>query len=100
MPRLKVFSVYDSKVGAFLQPFIMKTKGEALRGWSDVVNDPNTQFHKHPEDYSLFEIAEWDEDSGKYENHLAPISLGLATEVKFGDLSHSPKIQKPEKKEN
>lgn len=77
---LRVFAVYDSKTEAYLQPFFMQTKGSAIRAWMDVVNDTSTQFHKHPTDFTLFEIAEYDDQTGKFTNHHTPISHGVAIE--------------------
>jgi len=78
--KLKVFSVFDSKIGTFARPFFMKTQGEALRGWLDVVNDERSAFSKHPEDFTLFEIGSFEDEEGRFENHVTPISLGLALE--------------------
>lgn len=77
---LRVYTVFDSKIGTYMRPFVMQTKGEALRSWVDIVNDPQTQFNKHPEDFTLFEIAEYDDATGKFTNHPTPVSLGLALE--------------------
>nr|QJB19012.1 MAG: nonstructural protein [Microvirus sp.] len=77
----RVFTVYDSKVGAYLRPFFMTTKGEALRAWTDTVNDKETAFNKHPEDYCLFELGTFDDQVGQFENHNQPISLGMALEL-------------------
>lgn len=84
MKALRVFSVYDAKVEAYCQPFFMGSKGQAHRSWVDVVNDPTTQFHKHPEDFTLFEIGEWDEDTADFKNHEANIPIGTALEVHKG----------------
>ncbi|QXP44345.1 MAG: nonstructural protein [Arizlama microvirus] len=78
--KLLMFTVYDCKVERYLQPFFMQTKGQALRAWTDSVNDSNTNFHKHPEDFTLFEIGSYDDETGKVENHLTPISSGTAME--------------------
>lgn len=79
---MKVFAVRDSKIDAFLSPFFMKTTGEALRGWQDVVNNSETAFCRHPNDFCLFQIAEYDELKGTFTNLTSPISLGLAVEFK------------------
>ena len=94
MRSFKVFAVYDSKVEAYLSPFIMQTRGQALRAFTDTVNDPNTNFFKHPEDYTLFEIGDWDEQSGSYVMHPAKTSLGVAIEFKKEDALI--KASKPE----
>jgi len=78
----KVFSVYDAKIGSYSTPFIQQTVGQALRAWIDVCNDKTTMFYKHPEDYTLFEIAEYDDETGKYNNLHTPKPHGLALEYK------------------
>ena len=77
---IKVFSVYDSKAEVFLPPFYFQNKGEALRAFSDTIQDSNTSLAKHPEDFSLFELGEFDNSNAKYTSLQAPVSLGLAVE--------------------
>lgn len=81
----KMLSVFDSKAELYLTPFIMKTKAEAIRGFTDVVNDPKTSFFAHPEDYTLMEIGEYDDNKGELKNHLAKIALANGLEVKRQD---------------
>lgn len=76
----KVFSVYDSKVEAYLQPFFQRSRGEALRNFIAAVNDPQTMFNKHPEDYTLFEIGEFSEEKGEIRSNEVKTSLGVAIE--------------------
>lgn len=54
---LKLFAVYDHKVGAYMAPFTMRSSGEAERAFRDTVNDPSTVFYKHAEDFTLFRIG-------------------------------------------
>lgn len=77
---LKVFCVFDSKVEAYMQPFFMKSRGEAIRGFTEVVNDPKTSIHKWPADYTLFELGSWDESKAKFELLSTPYSLGVGLE--------------------
>lgn len=76
----KMFTVYDSKVNAYNQPFFMRSRGEATRGWSDTVNDPKTNFNKHPEDFTLFELGEYDDENGVITQYEAKIAVGTALE--------------------
>lgn len=78
--KLKVYAVYDQKVGEYLQPFFMRTNGEALRAWVEVVNDPKTEFYKHGEDYTLFELGDYDGSTGQFQNLMTPFSHGKAHE--------------------
>ena len=69
---VKVFSVYDSKACFFGRPFFDQMEGSALRSFRDAVNDssnPNNMWNKHPEDFSLFEVGSFDDQSGE----LVPI---------------------------
>lgn len=61
---LKVFAIRDAKVEAFLQPFFSPTTPAAIRSVSDAVNDPQHQFAKHVSDYSLWELGEFDDQTG------------------------------------
>lgn len=79
--NLKVYTVYDCKVEAYMRPFLLQTKGEALRSWMHVVNDPKTQFNKNPEDFTLFEIGEYDDHTAKLTSHATPVSIATALEV-------------------
>ena len=63
---MKCFTVYDSKAEAFLQPFFMQSKGAAIRGFTELVNDKNHSFGKYPGDYTLFELGSFDEQTGKF----------------------------------
>lgn len=78
MSSKKVFAVYDSKVQAYMNPFCMETSGQAIRGWIDAVNDEKTAFNRHPDDFTLFELGIYDEQSGTFENLHTPISHGTA----------------------
>lgn len=76
----KVYSVFDSKIEAYLQPFFMQAKGQAIRGFSDLVNDKNHVFGKHPEDYCLFELGSYDDSSAKFDLNKNPLSIGVGVE--------------------
>lgn len=87
MAILKVYSVYDSKIQAYAQPFFMRTRGEAIRGWTDVANDSSTNMYKYAEDYSLMELGEYDESTGVFQNHSAPQNLGIASQYRKNDTA-------------
>lgn len=80
--KLNVYTIYDSKVKAYMQPFMAQTNGQALRMFADTVQDDKTVINKHPEDYTLFALGSYDDQTGKYENLETPQSLGVAIEYK------------------
>ncbi len=79
---LKMFTVYDAKTEAYLSPFFMRSKGEAMRSFEEAANDVNHAFFKHASDYTLFEIGQFDDNNCTIETHSAVIPLGLALEFK------------------
>lgn len=80
--KLIVCAVYDAAVKAYLQPFFARSTGEAVRGFSDAVNDPKLQFKAHYADYSLFHVATWDDAVAEFTPAgTAPIRLVAAAQV-------------------
>jgi len=80
--ELKVFAIYDSKAEAFLLPFMMKTKGEAIRAITAHVSDPQHNFYKYAEDFTLFELGTFNDVNAKYTLLGTPHSIGLLCEFK------------------
>ena len=62
--KLMAFSIYDVKVEAYSAPFCCRTFGEAERFVTDILNDPQGQYSKHKEDYQLYCVGSFDQDSG------------------------------------
>ena len=92
MAKLKVFVVHDIKVGAYLPPFFARSVGEALRNWEATVNDGKSLMSTHPEDFSIFETAEYDDENGRFTQHDSLRPLGSALDVK-SDVSGMAEIQ-------
>ena len=61
---LKVCAVKDSAADAFGRPFFVPTIGLAMRSFIDEVNNRESPFHAHPDDYTLYEIGEFDDNTG------------------------------------
>lgn len=76
---LKIFAVHDSAVMAYMQPFFLRARGEAIRAFEGLVNDPNTAVNKKPSDYTLFELGEFDDSKGLVTSS-EPLSLGNGVE--------------------
>ena len=61
--KFKVFTIFDVKAEAYLPPFFMHAKGLAERAFINMAKDPSNQIGLNPEDYTLFEIAEFDDSN-------------------------------------
>lgn len=60
----KLYVIYDKKVECYRNLMVFANKAEAIREWGVVVNEPNTQFNRHPGDFALIELGEIDEQQG------------------------------------
>lgn len=76
----KIFSIYDEKSEAYLQPFFFDTNGQAIRTIVDCISDPNHNFSRHTSDYTLFLIGEFDDQTAKMES--CKTALGNLVEFK------------------
>lgn len=82
---LKVFAILDTKSNAFNTPFFMRSTGEAVRAFADLANDPSSMLYKHPDDFRLFHIADFDQELAHFEAPAKPTPLGSAAEFKKPD---------------
>ena len=62
--KLKACSIYDSKSQAWMTPMFFQATAQAMRSFGDAINDGKSEFAKHPEDYTLFEVGEFDPQNG------------------------------------
>lgn len=76
---LKVFSLYDAAVEAYSRPICVRTTGEALRMFEDLVNDNNTAVGRYPTQHSLVEIGTFDDGVGRMYalDHFNVIANGI-----------------------
>jgi hypothetical protein len=65
---LKCFAFHDMKVGVYGQPFFMAHVGQAIRACIELGEDRSTVIGRHPADYQLIQIGEYDDQSGEFAN--------------------------------
>lgn len=78
---LKAFSIKDSKTGIFNTPFFNHTPGEAERNFRELANDKQSMVGKYPEDYDLYAMGEYDDQTGKVEWKATPEHLVKAVQL-------------------
>jgi len=76
-----IFSIYDSKIEAYLPPFFMQTKAASIRAITDTMQDQQHPFSKHPEDYTLFFLGTYDDNNSKFDIEITPQSLAVMIEL-------------------
>lgn len=74
----KIYSVYDAKAETFTPPFFQHREGMALRTFKDCICDKGHTFGMHPEDYTLFDLGEYDDETGTItQDKISSVALGL-----------------------
>lgn len=79
-----ICSIQDSKAAAWLPPLFFSAKGAAVRAFSDAVNKGDGEIAKHPGDYTLYKIGEFDEQTGEITGCVAEL-LGNGSNFVTGD---------------
>jgi len=77
-----LYSVFDSKSRIFSTPFTSVNQFTALRDFSRASTDPTSDINKFPEDYTLYELGSFDDNSGVIAPHAQALNLGLAVQFK------------------
>lgn len=83
--RYKVLAVRDRAIDAYGQPFFSSSVGGAVRSFSDEVNraGENNQLNKHPEDFDLFLLGEFDDNTGEFDTtRPAQVAVGKDLVIK------------------
>lgn len=92
---LKVFSVYDGKIKVFLRPFVDQHTGSALRSFEEACKEPSSPFAKFPQDFVLYEVGTFDDESGKLVEYSPKIQIATPIEFIKKPMSASPLTRKP-----
>lgn len=75
--KLIICAIHDTKAEAFAQPMFFQAVGQAVRAFIDAVSDgdPKSNLANHPEDFNLFRIGTYDDQTGEIVPE-APFHLG------------------------
>lgn len=65
-------SVLDSKSGIYSPPFSAVNKQTAMRDFAHAAQEPGTQMAKFPEDFRLYAIASFDDNTSQITVFDAP----------------------------
>ena len=71
-----MYALFDSKAKAWLPPFLGKSDEDAKLSFSVLCSDVEDPVGRHPADYTLFRVGEWDTQMGELLPMLAKENLG------------------------
>ena len=76
--KLNAYTIYDTASATYLRPFFTNADGQAMRSFKDIATDADHDIGKHPEDYTLFRIGTFDDNTGKLATEqLSKLLTGL-----------------------
>lgn len=78
--KINVYSILDSAVESFNQPFYARSRAEAVRMFREACKTDKS-FIANPRDYTLFEVGGFDDASGALTAPNAPIRVISAAEA-------------------
>jgi hypothetical protein len=83
--KLIICTVKDRAADAYGRPMFVPSTGVAIRSFSDEINRNNAdnQLFNHPDDFDLYELGEFDDNSGLFALHEQPKLLSLGKQVKL-----------------
>lgn len=76
-----VCSVFDSKAAIFSNPFYSVNVAVASRDFAQGCKDPASALSANPEDFSLYQVATFDDDSGMFVPTVPPAFIVSASAV-------------------
>lgn len=76
----QIVAVQDAKASAFLTPVFFANVGQAIRLFGDVCAQKDSSFYVHPEDYALYKLGEYNDNSGIITPLHTPEYLSRATD--------------------
>lgn len=79
----KVFCLKDSKSASYGGPMLFENHGMAIRWIQEGLQNGQPVWAKHPQDFSLFEIGEYDPRSGTMVPGSEKNCIGLVQDFKI-----------------
>lgn len=78
--KLVIVAIRDRAVDAFMRPWYVRSTGEALRVFSDSVNSQDSAMKAHPEDYDLYVLGTFVEETGLFDTGV-PSMIGIGKDI-------------------
>lgn len=78
----KMFTVHDHKAAYYSPPFYARTNMEAIRTFAQAVNDPTHDIGRNHSDFTLFELGEFNDQTGEITLLETKAALGNGVDFK------------------
>lgn len=77
--RYKIVTVRDRQLDVFGTPNFSVALGGSIRAFGDEINrvDVNNPLNKHPEDFDLYHLGEYDDETGHFDCLVPPKMIAI-----------------------
>lgn len=84
MTTHQVLAIKDRAVDAYMRPMYWPAIGAAIRAFGDEINRAaqDNDMYKHPDDYDLYHLGIWDDNTGQYDVHEIPKMVAIGKQLK------------------
>ena len=85
---LQIYTIYDEKALCYSKPMMHTNEGVAVRDFRQAVNSPGTPFSAFPEDFVLFHVGTFDDNTGEIVHNRPTLvcnGMMLREQPTFGD---------------
>lgn len=77
--KMKIYAIYDSVSVAYMQPFFCINEQVAMRHFRNLANDSQSNIARNPQDFVLYQIGTFDDQSAEIIADTPAKHLGVAT---------------------
>lgn len=81
----KLYLLYDVKSETYTAPTVHPARGHAIRSFGDGVNSGQGVLSDHPEDFTLFEIGDFDPLTGEINLYEAKEAVANGIDLQTND---------------
>lgn len=78
--KQKILAVHDRAINAYMQPFFTPALGAGVRAFQDEINNEQSPMHKHPDDYDLYHLGEFDTETGNFTS-ITPTQIAIGKQL-------------------
>ena len=88
MMKKQMYALLDHTAQVFLNPISFINDGDAIRWFGTVVNnkEEKTNISNHPEQFTLYRLADYDDQLGTYDHQAQPKQLITGIQVQEEEL--------------
>ena len=89
--KVNLYAIYDRASGVYDGPFPGISDGAMIREFGDQVKNTDSKMGKHPDDFTLFRVGNWNDGTGELIDQVSEKLINgvevLAVDDVNGDLN-------------